>query len=351
MYNKKIREYGIIIGSIPVGNKNSITDVPGVKIGHYTLDNGAIKTGVTAIMPHSGNLFKDKLVAACHVINGFGKSTGLIQIEELGTIETPIILTNTLSVGTGYEAIVRYMLESNEDIGVSTSTVNPIVCECNDGELNDIRGLHIKPSYIFEALNDCNEDFLEGNVGAGTGMICYGLKGGIGSSSRVIELDDKKYIIGVLVLSNFGSLEDFTLNKEHIGPKIKKLIDKCEESEDKGSIICILATDLPLSSRQIKRVIKRMHPGISRTGSYTGSSSGEVCIGFSTANIISHYETESIINISVINENKINKVFRATVEATEEAIINSLICSNTTVGRDNKKVYSLVDFIDIVKKQ
>ncbi|HEY8363620.1 MAG TPA: P1 family peptidase [Tissierellaceae bacterium] len=345
MNNKKIRDYGIIIGSIPTGKNNSITDVKGVKVGHKTLNNGNIKTGVTAVVPHEGNIFKEKLIAACHVINGFGKSTGLVQIEELGTLETPIILTNTLSVGTAHEALVRYMLENNDDIGDTTGTVNPVICECNDGEINDIRGLHVKKEDVFDAIKSADVEFEEGNVGAGTGMICYDLKGGIGSSSRVIELDDKEYTIGVLVLSNFGSLEDFVLNGEHIGPKLKEKIGQLEKREDKGSIILILATDIPLSSRQLKRVIKRVYPGISRTGSYTGNGSGEIVIGFSTANIIKHYEESDIINIKVINENKINKIFKATVEATEEAILNSMICSNSTVNRKGKTIYSLKDLI------
>lgn len=345
MNNKKIRDYGIIIGSIPTGKNNSITDVKRVKVGHKTLNNGNIKTGVTAVVPHEGNIFKEKLIAACHVINGFGKSTGLVQIEELGTLETPIILTNTLSVGTAHEALVRYMLENNDDIGDTTGTVNPVICECNDGEINDIRGLHVKKEDVFDAIKSADVEFEEGNVGAGTGMICYDLKGGIGSSSRVIELDDKEYTIGVLVLSNFGSLEDFVLNGEHIGPKLKEKIGQLEKREDKGSIILILATDIPLSSRQLKRVIKRVYPGISRTGSYTGNGSGEIVIGFSTANIIKHYEESDIINIKVINENKINKIFKATVEATEEAILNSMICSNSTVNRKGKTIYSLKDLI------
>jgi len=194
MNNKKIRDYGIIIGSIPTGKNNSITDVKGVKVGHKTLNNGNIKTGVTAVVPHEGNIFKEKLIAACHVINGFGKSTGLVQIEELGTLETPIILTNTLSVGTAHEALVRYMLENNDDIGDTTGTVNPVICECNDGEINDIRGLHVKKEDVFDAIKSADVEFEEGNVGAGTGMICYDLKGGIGSSSRVIELDDKNIL-------------------------------------------------------------------------------------------------------------------------------------------------------------
>ncbi|WP_312907593.1 DmpA family aminopeptidase [Tissierella praeacuta] len=345
MTDKKIRDYGINIGTFAIGNNNSITDVKGVKVGHTTINDGVIKTGVTAILPHEGNIFKDKLIAACHVINGFGKSTGLIQIEELGTIETPIILTNTFSVGTAHEALVKYMLNHNDDIGNTTGTVNPIICECNDGEINDIRGLHIKEEHIYEAIEKCDIDFAEGNVGAGTGMICYGLKGGIGSSSRIIELGNTQYTLGVLVLSNFGSLKDFVLNGEQLGKKLNDKIKDISIKEDKGSIILILATDIPLSSRQIKRIIKRVYPGISRTGSYTGNGSGEVVIGFSTANVIKHYEEEDIVNIQVINENKINKVFKATVEATEEAILNSLICSHTSIARDGKPVYSLKDLI------
>lgn len=345
MINKKIRDYGINIGSFATGNNNSITDVKGIKVGHITLKDGNINTGVTAILPHEGNIFKDKLLAACHVINGFGKSTGLVQVEELGTIETPIILTNTLSVGTAHEALVRYMLKNNDDIGDTTGTVNPIICECNDGGINDIRGLHIKQEHIYEAIDNCDIEFVEGNVGAGTGMMCYGLKGGIGSSSRIIELGDTEYTLGVLVLSNFGSLEDFVLNGEHLGPKLVDKIKEIEIIEDKGSIITILATDIPLSSRQLKRVIKRVHPGIARTGSYTGNGSGEVVIGFSTANIVKHYEEEDIVDLKVISENKINKVFKATVEATEEAILNSLICSTSAIRRNGKKVFSLNELL------
>ncbi|NLC02773.1 MAG: P1 family peptidase [Tissierellia bacterium] len=343
---KKIRDYGFHIGNLPTGKNNSITDVPGVTVGHVTLDEYNSKTGVTAILPHGGNLFKEKVIGASHIINGFGKSTGLIQIDELGTIESPIILTNTLNVGTAHEGLVQYMLDTNEDIGISTGSVNPIICECNDGELNHIRDLHVKSHHVFDAIKNASEIFQEGNVGAGTGMICYNLKGGIGSASRIINLDGKEYTIGILVLSNFGHLGDLRLNGKYVGPEISNQIKDLNIREEQGSIITILGTDIPLSSRQLKRVIKRIYPGISRTGSYTGNGSGEVSIGFSTANIINHYEENDIIDIKVINENKIDRIFRATVEATEEAILNSLICSTTTIGRDNKKVYSLVDFID-----
>lgn len=341
----KIREYGITIGELPTGSKNSITDVEGIKVGHITLDNENIKTGITVILPHEDNIFKEKYFAATHVINGFGKSIGLIQIDELGVLETPIVLTNTLSVGTAHEGLVRYMLDNNDDIGKTTGTVNPIICECNDGDLNDIRGLHIKPNHVTMAINNSATEFDQGNVGAGTGMICYGLKGGIGSSSRVIELCGSLYTVGILVLSNFGRLEDFVLNHNPIGVKLQEKLN-LEQPEDKGSIITILATDIPLSSRQIKRVLKRIQSGIARTGSFISNGSGEVCIGFSTANKINHYEENDIVDIKIINENKLDMVFKATVEATEEAILNSMVCSTTTIGRDNKKVYSLRDIIE-----
>ena len=333
------------IGKIKTGKNNSITDVKGVKVGNITLKSGKIKTGVTAIIPHEGNIFKDKLIAASHVINGFGKSTGLIQIDELGVLETPIILTNTLNVGIAHGALVKYKLSRNEDIGDSTGTVNPIICECNDGEINDIRGLHVGEDHVLNAIENSAIEFDEGDVGAGTGMKCYDLKGGIGSSSRMIKLGGKDYTIGVLVLSNFGSLEDFVLNGDHIGEKLCEKIGKKIPTEDKGSIITILATDIPLSSRQLKRVIKRVTHGIARTGSYSGNGSGEVVVGFSTANTINHYEKEDIIRIKMINEDKINRVFRATVHATEEAILKSLISANSTLDRKGKKVYSLKDLI------
>lgn len=343
--NKKIREYGIEIGNIKTGKNNSITDVDGVKLGNITLRDGCIKTGVTAILPHMGNMFEDKFIAASHVINGFGKSTGLIQIDEMGTIETPIILTNTLNVGLAHEALTKYMLGMNKDIGDTTGTVNPVICECNDGVINDIRGMYLKEEDVLTAIRSAGESFDQGDVGAGTGMVCYDLKGGIGSSSRIVRLGDRDYTIGLLVLSNFGSLEDFVLNGDKIGEELCNKIGKEIPTEDKGSIIAILATDIPLSARQLKRVIKRVHPGISRTGSYSGNGSGEIVIGFSTANIIKHYEDEDIREIKVLNEDKINSLFKATVHASEEAILNSMICADPNEDRKGKKIFSLKELI------
>jgi D-aminopeptidase len=218
---KRLRDFGVKIGRLEAGKYNSITDVEGVTVGHVTLSNKEIQTGVTAILPHQGNLFKEKLIASSHVINGFGKTMGTIQINELGTLETPIILTNTLSIGTAADALIEYMLERNPEIGITTGTVNPIICECNDMLLNDVRARFIKKEHIFQALSNASSIFKEGTVGAGTGMLCYSLKGGIGTSSRIMEMEHGTYTMGVLVLSNFGILSDLMINGKPIGKELR----------------------------------------------------------------------------------------------------------------------------------
>ena len=335
------------IGKLSKGKNNLITDVKGVKVGHKTLDDGKIKTGVTTIIPHSDNIFKEKLICSSYVINGFGKSIGLVQIDELGTLETPIILTNTLSVGTCSTALVKHMLKENEDIGVTTGTVNPVVCECNDGYLNDIRGLHVKEEDVFEALESAEINFKEGNVGAGTGMSCYQLKGGIGSASRVLKLDDKEYTIGSLVLSNFGLKEDLLVDGIKVGEQI---LEKEAGELEKGSIIIILATDIPMSDRQLKRIAKRVPIGLARTGSHIGNGSGDIVIAFSTANRIKHYEENEIVNIKIINENIIDKIFRGVIECVEESVISSLLHSNETIGVFEHKRESLKKYVDYIVK-
>ena len=203
--------WGFRVGTMPHGPRNKISDVPGVTVGHCTLAQGEVQTGVTALLPHPGDTFHQKVAAASCVINGFGKTIGLVQIDELGTLETPILFTNTLSVGTAATALVRYMLERCPDICESTGSVNPVVCECNDSGLNDIRGLHVTEADALAALADCRADFAEGAVGAGRGMRCHGLKGGIGSSSRVVELDGQSFHLGALVLSNHARFDDLIL--------------------------------------------------------------------------------------------------------------------------------------------
>lgn len=348
---KKIRDYGITIGELKTGLKNSITDVEGVRVGHCTIDNDMAKTGVTAVMPSEENIFKNKLLAACHVINGFGKTIGTIQIEELGTLETPIILTNTLSVGIAADSLVNYMLQQNDDIGLTTGTVNPVVCECNDGYLNHIRNGYVKKEHVFKAIENADTEFEEGDVGAGSGMCCFGLKGGIGTASRLLELDGREYKIGALVLSNFGGLKDFNINGIPAGKIIRNIRCKEEkERKEQGSIITIIATDVPLSERQLKRTAKRASVGISRTGGFIGSGSGEIVIAFSTANKIKHYKDSDIVDIKMIHEESINNIFRAAAEAVEESILNSLICAETTVGRNGNTVVSLKEYIEEILK-
>lgn len=334
-------KFNISIGNLKRGRLNLITDVEGVKVGHSTISNGIIKTGVTAIFPHLENIFKNKVVASSSIINGFGKSIGLIQVEELGTIETPILLTNTLAVGITSHSLVKYMLKENSDIGDTTGTVNPIVLECNDGYLNNIRDIVVKEENVIEALKGAKNEFQEGSVGAGTGMSCYELKGGIGSSSRVIELDGQEYIIGTLVLSNCGLFKQLQIN----GKNISKNIEENSDEMEKGSIIMIIATDIPLSERQLKRVANRASVGLIRTGSFLGNGSGDIVVAFSTKNKINHYEENDIVKLQKINENKIDKVFQGVGESIEESIISSMIHSETTTGRDNNIRKSLKEYL------
>ncbi|WP_216831123.1 DmpA family aminopeptidase [Alkalihalobacterium elongatum] len=334
---KRIRDYGVKIGQLETGKYNAITDVDGVTVGHHTLSDGEMQTGVTALLPHQGNLFKEKLIASTHVINGFGKTMGSIQMNELGTLETPLILTNTLSVGTAADALIEYMLNQNPEVGRTTGTVNPLVGECNDMILNDIRARAITKDHVLQALENTATEFKEGTVGAGTGMVCYSLKGGIGSASRVIHLNHGTYTIGVLVLSNFGKLNDLTIAGMPIGKNIDEAMTRNYEDRDKGSIIFIVATDLPVSERQLNRIIKRTVTGLARTGSIITNGSGDIAIGFSTAAKIPHEKPAQCLSISIIHEEEIDLAFRAVGEATEEAILNSLITATHVVGHDGNE--------------
>ncbi|NMH68219.1 P1 family peptidase [Bacillus sp. RO3] len=342
---KRIRDYGVKIGKLETGRRNSITDVEGVTVGHVTLSDGDCQTGVTAILPHQGNVFKEKLVASTHVINGFGKTMGTIQINELGTLETPIVLTNTLSIGTAADALIDYMLERNPEIGRTTGTVNPVICECNDMFLNDVRARFIEGEHVMKALHETSPDVEEGTVGAGTGMLCYSLKGGIGTSSRTMKMDHGTYTLGVLVLSNFGILSDLKVNGKAVGEELKERILQTREERDKGSIIIIAATDLPVSERQLNRIIKRAITGLSRTGSIITTGSGEIVIGFSTATRIPHDQTSQCLSLPIIHEEDIDLAFRAMGEATEEAVLNSLVTATRVVGRDGNERPAFKDLL------
>ena len=323
------------------GARNLITDVPGVKVGQVTIQHGEVNTGVTAVLPHGGNLFQEKVMAGVSVINGFGKSAGLVQIEELGTIESPIILTNTLSTGTALTAMVKYMMAQNPDIGVSTGTVNCVVTECNDGRLNDIRGLHVREDDVLQAVESASEDFAEGAEGGGTGMVCLGLKGGIGSSSRTLQIDGQLYTVGALVMSNFGEAGNLVIGGRHIDTR------KCSEGckKDTGSIIIVIATDVPLSERQLKRVAKRSMIALGRVGSYCGNGSGDIAIAFTTANRQPHYSSRNILDTKMFYDENIDCVFEAAVEAVEESILSSLYHAETTTGVRGSTYIGLREFL------
>lgn len=326
------------------GEKNLITDVPGVKVGHVTLLDPTKKaaTGVTAILPHSGNVFQKKVMAASSVINGFGKSVGLVQVDELGTIESPIIMTNTLSVGTALTATVKYMLEQNPDIGSKTGTVNCIVTECNDSALNDIRALQVSENDVTNAIKNAGEIFDEGGVGAGTGMYCMGLKGGIGSASRVLTIDENEYVVGALVLANFGKAGHLVVGGRHIGAEIQQL----SHAQEKGSIIIVIATNMPLNERQLKRVSKRATIALGRVGSFVGNGSGDIAIAFSVANTLSHYSDKAIVETKMLHDDYLDPVFEATVESVEESIVSALYHGKANLDGNNvKEVHSLREYL------
>lgn len=344
---RRLRDLGIVLGDLPPGARNAISDVPGVTVGHATLKGGNVNTGVTAILPHGGNVFRDKVMATSVVFNGFGKTTGLVQVDELGAIETPILLTNTLSVGTAAEALVQYKLRRNPEIGTTTGTVNPVVGECNDSFLNDIRGLHVKASHVDEAIAAASAEFAQGAVGGGTGMTAYGLKGGIGSASRQMKLDGKTCHLGILVLANFGKPDDLTIGGRPIGRRIAEA-RKAKGAPDQGSIIIVLATDLPTSERQLLRIARRTSIGLGRTGSYLGHGSGDLCIAFTTANRIDHNERKAMISWQALAEPRIDIAFRAAVEATEEAVIEAMLAADPMVGRDGNRRESLRDYLHLL---
>lgn len=335
------------IGNFNTGEKNNICDVKGVLVGHISIIDGENKTGLTAILPHSGNMFKEKVVAASYVYNGFGKSIGLVQVDELGSIETPIILTSALNAPKVADGLISYMLQDNSEIGVTTSTVNSLVLECNDGSINQTQNRVLNEKHVFESIKNANNDFLEGTVGAGVGMKCNGFKGGIGSSSRVINIKDKQYTIGVLVNSNYGASNgsELVFKGRYLGDLIKDYNLKYEE--DKGSIIIVIATDAPLDSRQLKRLCKRAELGVARTGSYGGNGSGDIIVAFSTENKIKHYNDymeESIIRYS---DSYMNMLFKACVDATEEAILNSMLYATPLTSYNGTHYKSLMEYKEL----
>ena len=329
---QRARDYGIEIGVMKPGALNAITDVPGVKVGHKTLvDGDNIRTGVTAILPHSANIFQHKVPAAIYIGNGFGKLAGISQVQELGNLETPIVLTNTLSVPMGIQGTVKYTLD--QDGNENIRSVNAVVGETNDGGLNDIRGMHVKDSDVIEAIKSAQGGIVaEGNVGAGTGTVAFGFKGGIGTSSRLLPDALGGYTLGVLVQSNFGGV--LSIAGAPVGKELERYPFRNAIEKSDGSCMIVVLTDAPLDARQLERVAKRAMMGLARTGGIASNGSGDYVIAASTAESmrIAYQSEEKLDSGDVLRNDEMSALFMATIEATEEAIINSLFAAKTMTG-------------------
>jgi D-aminopeptidase len=336
----RVRDYGIKIGTYETGKFNAITDVEGVEVGHFTLiKNDNIRTGVTAVLPYDGNIFMNKVPAAVYVANGFGKLTGTTQIEELGNIETPIFLTNTLSVPMAADALIDYVL-SMDNNNQYVRSVNPVVGETNDGSLNDIQGRHLNKEQVIQAIKNASSGSVEeGSIGAGTGTICFGYKGGIGTASRVLPEEKGGYTVGVLVQTNFGG----NLTVAGI-PVEEELKAQKEMNTGDGSCMVVVATDAPITSRNLKRLARRATFGIARTGGHCSNGSGEYIIAFSTAKelrIPYFAGGKNLLDIQELRNDKMTPLFEAVIEATEEAILNSLFKSKTLTGKNGLTIEKL----------
>lgn len=331
-----LRSWGLVPGLLPAGPRNLITDVPGVTVGHWTLQNDRHNTGLTVILPRPG-IYDDPCTAACEIINGYGKTCGLVQVEELGRLETPIALTNTLNVGLVADALVQHTLDTARS---PVRSVNPVVGECNDAALNTIAERVMGIPQLREALRAAGPDFAQGCAGAGAGMICHELKGGIGSASRVIE----GYTVGVLALCNHGQLAELNVLGRRPGGAIRTRLDQPPRPADRGSCMLILATDLPLSSRQLKRVVRRCAVGLARCGSYWGHGSGDIAIGFTTAAHWPRNAPDSTFTETVFNEDRLDAAFAAAAEAAEESVLNALVAARPTTGPDGRVCHALCEY-------
>ncbi|MCP8939434.1 P1 family peptidase [Alsobacter sp. SYSU M60028] len=332
------RALGWRFGPLPTGPRNSLCDVAGVRVGHRTLVEGALRTGVTAILPHDGDLYREKALAAVHVINGFGKSAGLMQVAELGTLETPILLTNTFSVGACVDALIRDAVRRNPEIGRRDPTVNPVVCECNDGYLSDLQAQAVTVDDALAAIADAGADFARGSVGGGTGMSAFGFKGGIGTASRRLDLQPGPFMLGVLAQANFGRAGDLVLPDGRSAP-----LPLSRPAAENGSVIVVVATDLPLDHRQLTRAIRRAGVGLARLGAFWGHGSGDIALGFSTAWRLRHDETRDVIPGAMLCEQRMDLVFEAVADATQEAVLDAMLSSPAMIGRDGHFRPSLAD--------
>ena len=336
------REVGLCLGTLPAGPWNAITDVPGVRVGHTSVIEGSdVRTGVTVVLPHGGNLFREKVIAATHTINGFGKPCGLEQLRELGVLESPIALTSTLNVPRVADGLLTWMLAQDEGIARTTSTVNVVVGECNDGYLNDARGRHVREEHVLAALAGASTGpVAQGAVGAGVGMVAFGYKGGVGSASRRLPEETGGWTVGALVVSNMGRRAQLTID----GVPVGRLLSEGEPARsERGSVMVILATDAPLTSRQLGRLCRRVPHGLARTGSTAGGSSGDFAIAFSTAQRVPQDSgaPELVLRCLPDDGRAFDLLLLAVVEAVEEAVIASLFRAETVTGYAGRTVPAL----------
>jgi len=350
---QRVRELGISIGQYPPGPLNAITDVSGVKVGHTTLirgegplkpGEGPVRTGVTVVIPRE-DVWHKKVAAGAFVLNGTGEMTGLSWVAESGFLEYPIALTNTLNVPRVANGVMSWMIGRYPEIGISDDTLTPVVAECDDGRLNDIQGRHVSEQDVAKALDTASSGPVpEGTVGAGTGMVSYGFKGGIGTASRRLPEKEGGYTVGVLVNANHGRRPELVIRGVPVGQlydAAQPMTQAVQPGLSEGSIIVIVSTDAPLDGRQLTRLAKRAALGLARTGSTARHGSGDFMLAFSTANVIPHYPKEQTYTLVHLADIHLNPLIAATVEATEEAILNALTTATTVVGRDNRRIEAI----------
>jgi D-aminopeptidase len=341
---RRLRQLGISIGDFATGPLNAITDVDGVTVGHATINRGEptddraniARTGVTAIVPRPGDIFSDRVVGGAFVLNGAGELSGLVQVQEWGLIETPILLTNTLSVGAVSQGAIQYLHERFPDTRSTVDVLIPLVGECDDSFLNAIGQHHITAEHVYEALDSAaGGPVAEGAVGAGTGMVSFDLKGGIGTSSRRVPEGDDCYTLGVLVQNNFGRIRDLRVDGAPVGRDLEPWLEGQKKRRTlHGSIIAVVATDAPVSTHQLNRLSKRVALGLGRAGSYAAHGSGEIILAFSTANVVPRSSEARLLHFTQLSNEWMNPLYQAAIECTEEAVLNSLCMAEDTRGVD-----------------
>lgn len=350
---QRAHDLGITIGSYAPGLFNAITDVPGVKVGHRTLisgegalkpGQGPVRTGVTVIIPRD-DVWHNKVPAGAFVLNGTGEMTGLSWVAESGFLEYPVVLTNTLNVPRVANGVMSWMIKQYPAIGIEDDTLTPVVAECDDGRLNDIQGRHVSEEDVIAALDGAaSGPVKEGTVGAGTGMVSYGFKGGIGTASRRLSKQDGGYTVGVLVNANHGRRPELVMGGVPVGKLYEppvRMSEALAPGQSEGSIIIVVATDAPLDGRQLTRMAKRAALGLARTGSTARHGSGDFILAFSTANVIPHYPKDPTYTLTHLADTHLNPLITATVDATEEAILNALTMATTIVGRDGHRAEAI----------